>query len=131
MASTTRGEELGRGGGVPADVVVVVVGGAVVVVGGAVVGTGWLVAVAVLPWREREAPAFAPRARLDAGADVAGPGAGVAEVAGVADGTEGGVVVVTVALMARTALGGNGGCPSEPPRSVDPKVQASTLPGRG
>ncbi len=108
MASTTRGDELGRGGGVPAEVVVV--GGAVVVVGGAVVGTGWLVAVGVPPRKRAAAPAFAPRSRREVGVDVAGPGATVAEVAGGPDGTEGGAVVgVTAALVARTALGGNGG----------------------
>jgi hypothetical protein len=34
-------------------------------------------------------------------------------------------------LVARTALGGNEGWPVLPSMSVDPKVQASTLPGGG
>ena len=34
-------------------------------------------------------------------------------------------------LVARTALGANFGWPSVPPMLVPPKVQASTLPGRG
>ena len=47
----------------------------------------------------------------------------------------GAVVVVvggtTVALVARTALGGKVGCPFVPSMSVAPNVQASTLPGGG
>jgi hypothetical protein len=40
------------------------------------------------------------------------------------------VVVVPEPFVARTELGGNVGCPSGP-MSVDPNVQASTLPGGG
>ena len=40
------------------------------------------------------------------------------------------VVVVPEPLVARTELGGKVGCPSGP-MSVDPNVQASTLPGGG
>jgi hypothetical protein len=71
-----------------------------------------------------------------AGAVVGGPaaadvrsGAGAAVVVGA-----GGVVVVEPGPgpdPARTALGGNDGCPSVPSMSVDPNVQASTLPGGG
>jgi hypothetical protein len=40
-------------------------------------------------------------------------------------------VDVTDELVARTALGGNVGCPSVPSMSVEPNVQASTLPAGG
>ncbi len=80
------------------------VGGGSVVVGDVVVGTGSVVDAAASGPRERAAADLTFRTRLDPDADGAGAGATVS------DGAAGGIEVAgTAALVARTALGGNGG----------------------
>jgi hypothetical protein len=79
----------------------------------------------VLVWVTGPLPADRPPPRAT------GAGGTLDDTGGV---VAGGVVVVVPpvsTLVARTAPGGNGGWPSEPPPVVDPKTQASTLPGTG